>query len=90
MTDLLPCQFEPANETWCHEHGRFPHECAEMYSTELSRRPPSPKLELPQEVREAMKRTKSVDEGGCPCEDCDDNRTFAAFIRRIAGEGDRG
>jgi hypothetical protein len=23
-------------------------------------------------------------------EDCDDNRTYAAFIRRIAGEGKRG
>jgi hypothetical protein len=85
MTDLLPCQFEPANETWCHEHGRLPHECAEMYSTELSRRPPSPKLDLPQEVREAMAyfAKTGVPFGG---EQAD---ILCAFIRRIAGEGSR-
>jgi hypothetical protein len=81
MTDaLLPCDYDESGACQTHPGG----------AASWCDKAPSPKLDLPQEVREAMERTKSVDEGGCPCEDCDDNRTFAAFILRIAGEGCRG
>ena len=46
----------------------------------------SPKLELPQEVLEMMERVESSDGHYATRAE----KVLAAFIRRIAGEGERG
>jgi hypothetical protein len=58
----------------------------------LEKPTPPPKLELPQEVLEAMEwaRTHAAHDGDWECGATDARlKTLAAFIRRIAGEGSR-
>ena len=94
MTDaLLPCPF---CEAFPVQHSAGPFIACEgegcpmfmrlTHHDDWNRRPPSPKLELPQEVLEMMERVESSDRHYATRAE----KVLAAFIRRIAGEGERG